>query len=135
MQRIVRGFLARARVYGMAVQRSAASNDLLAALRGSGTRQGQTGWYEEAGEVYYFVRHEGQYLLLGGPLTMDMYSLAVSECRQAWGAQYHRLRSQKNVCIDLLGLHATRMQLEILTSELRQRDEHIRELMGRLGIE
>lgn len=127
IQRHIRGYITRARVYRMLLRRAAGAKGLLVAA--PGTMQGSTGWYIDEGKYYYFCCHEGSFILLCGPLSEDMYALARSECREAWGTHYHRLKHDQCLHIDRLAVHATRMQIDLLTEEMHARTANIDELL------
>ena len=105
LQRMVRGFIGRTRVYRRVIKRHADAKGLLAAVRG--THQGESGWYLQAESYYYFTLHQAEYVLLCGPITRSMYDIAVAEMRTAWGAEYRKARSDLCFRVDRLGLHAT----------------------------
>ena len=47
-----------------------------------GTLQGQTGWYSSNDMYFYFCLDGGEYLLLCGPLSKEMYDIAEAESKQ-----------------------------------------------------
>ena len=77
VQKIIRGFLGRAKVKKLLMKHVAGDRGILVAC--DGTNQGETGWYCEQDLYFYFcLDANGNYLLLCGPMTKEMYELVRS---------------------------------------------------------
>ena len=136
-----------------------------ALVAADGTRQGESGWYVQQGQYFYFVCDEGEHLLLCGPISHDMYLLAAQEAqkalamshaayevrpasqsqfrpasredkslfvrpgsRQQAGQAQRRPVSQQSMrrlrarlVVDRVGISATRVQMEVLLGDIRDR--------------
>ena len=146
IQSMVRAFLARHRVRKARLEEIAQANGVLIAC--DGTKQGQTGWYRVQDQMFYFCIDEKEFVLLCGPISRDMYDIAVEEINQIISRtasipmveegstdsgsksslialRFPHLKLPKNIGIDRLGLQATRIQIETLLDDLRTRDEYI----------
>ena len=74
VQKIIRGFLGRAKVKRLLMKHFASDRGILVAC--DGTHQGETGWYCEQDLYFYFcLDAHGNYLLLCGPITKEMHDL------------------------------------------------------------
>ncbi len=77
IQSSIRSFCARARVRRLHVERKAASQGILVAC--FGTVQGETGWYTTQDQLFYFCAQQDEFMLLCGPITHDIYELALED--------------------------------------------------------
>jgi hypothetical protein len=144
IQSMIRAFLARNRARKARLEEMAQASGVLVACEG--TTQGQTGWYRVQDQMFYFCVDEKEFVLLCGPISKDLYDLAVDEINQMISKatigleegstesgskaslvslKFPHLKLPKNIAIDRLGLQATRIQLETLLDDLRVRDEYI----------
>ena len=85
---------------------------------------GETGWYLNNEQLYYFCIDKGEYILLCGPLSVDLYDAAVEELDKF--TEYKKNSSSSyplNLQLDRLGLHATRIQIETLLDDLWHLDQ------------
>jgi len=71
------------------------------------------------GLLYYFACQDTEeYTLLCGPISQDMYDVAVSELKSMYSDDY-AAQSTMGLVIDRLACHATRVQIETLIADLR----------------
>ncbi len=124
IQRIVRGFLGKAAINHMLIERSAQIHGILVAYRPSGTVQGGAGWYVSNGHLYYFALDKGEFVLLAGPLSAEEYDSALEDLAAKNVAPSSIYAGQ--VDCDRLGLHATRRQISLLNHQL----DHLRHELG-----
>ena len=130
LQSRVRGSLARSRVRRIHLERQASKQGVLIAA--PGTIQGQTGWYCAQELMFYFCKEfSGEFTLICGPISKDMFNLALSELKMLLGQYYPaNQKFPKTGLVDRLCIHATRIQIETLMDEIKDKDLHINELYG-----
>ncbi len=109
IQRLARGFLGRVYVHHLTTERMAEREGIMVAYRGSGTRQGEAGWYVANNQLYYFAMDKGEYVLVCGPVTETEYDYALSECINR-GLQ-PRPQYRGEIEIDRIGLVALRFEI------------------------
>ena len=110
VQRIIRGWLARVLVGHLMTEKAAQHQGILVAYRGSGTRQGEAGWYVSNGQLFYFALDKGEFVLVCGPLTEQEYDDALNECINNNIAPRPTLAGE--IEIDRLGLVALRIEVK-----------------------
>ena len=147
MQKLVRSFLARRRAKHALFEAEAKAKGLLVACEG--TKQGETGWYRANDQMFYFCVDESEFVMLCGPVSKELYAVAVEEIDQIIARsaliedstgkgslaklKFPHLKLSKNISIDRLGLHTTRVQIETLLDDLRVRDEYITKVEDELN--
>jgi uncharacterized protein YoxC len=154
LQAVGRSFTARQRVRRIQMARKATSEGILVACYG--TTQGETGWYTSQDQLFYFCAQEEEFLLMCGPITQDIYELALEDLvasmtptimtpveqlpdnnneesnMNPMDSMVERYKKRppkfpKNITIDHLGLQATRIQIETLLHDISLRDHYINE--------
>ncbi len=109
IQRMIRGWLARVLVGHLITEKAAAHQGILVAYRGSGTRQGEAGWYISNQQLFYFALDKGEFVLVCGPMSEEEYDQALNECLDKGLAP--RPSSVGDIEIDRLGLVALRVEI------------------------
>ena len=109
IQRISRGWLARVMIGHLMTEKAAAHQGILVAYRGSGTRQGEAGWYISNQQLFYFALDKGEFVLVCGPVSEKEYDQALNECLNKGIPP--RPSSIGEIEIDRLGLVAVRIEI------------------------
>jgi hypothetical protein len=109
IQRLVRGFLARVLVGHLEMEKNAERSGIMVAYRGSGTQQGEAGWYVCNNELFYFALDKGEFVLVCGPLTELEYDIALDECHNK--NIQPRPRYAGEIEIDRIGIVALRVEI------------------------
>lgn len=124
LQARIRGFLDRSHIRDMLLQQAAREKGLLVAY--PGTKQGDAGWYVEKDSLYYFCLDEGEFTLFCGPISENIFQLALRELDHSYD---HKLRPSsvyaKNISIDLVAMQVVKMQMEALKGEIKDRDHEL----------
>jgi hypothetical protein len=127
VQKIIRGFLGRAKVKRLLMKHFASDRGILVAC--DGTHQGETGWYCEQDLYFYFcLDAHGNYLLLCGPITKEMHDLAKLEAESIYDATLSSGPNgwlNKSLAIDYEGLSGARIQIETLVDDLKEKNAQL----------
>ena len=125
IQRRVRGAISRERLRFQIGNKKAQEDGVLLAM--PGTLQGDTGWYKGKDKLFYFCLHNGEYLLLCGPISEESYNSMLVEMQQA--TVQHRSADgrpslpkrffNKDISIDKFAVYATKRQIEGLVHEMK----------------
>ena len=86
---------------------------------------GKTGWYTSGESFFYFCMDKGEFVLLCGPISKEMYDIAIQELKLSLPVFPVAGRFPKNLELDRMGLHATRVQIETLTEDLREAEDQL----------
>ena len=91
------------------IEKAAAHQGILVAYRGSGTRQGEAGWYISNQQLFYFALDKGEFVLVCGPMSEREYDEALHECLVKGLAPRPSVIGE--IQIDRLGLVALRGEI------------------------
>jgi hypothetical protein len=138
LQSIVRGFNSRCRVNKILHNIHANNQGIILAT--NGTKQGETGWYTLNKLLFYFVLDEtGNYNLLCGPVSMDLYNSVYSKWKESIIIPNENKDKQEKIVPTLslnickIGVLAVRNQIEQLIEEYSKKVTEVHDLKYKLN--